>query len=351
MASSPSIPDPNQAAVAGLQADIANFPQEYMVNSAAQQGVPITINGQTYDFTGTGNAAQSAASTNAMDQAALDIQNKYGPGYIQQALANLQQSNPVGVAARNQLATNIISQSNQPVISPLATTEQNQVSSMLDTSGQLDQQAQQDVQQGVRGGQEARGIILGNAPANAEADAMVGASDALKAQQQGAAQSFLASGVSPQDVQYRQIQQSLSNLGAFVNNQTPEAQFGQLSGAQNGAAPNTAPNYTTPASLDQNAGAYGINFANQSYQTQQQQANPWLAGLSLATTGANAVQNILGPNAGTNFAQPSTAQLAQLSGGAGPVNSSYAGTQGNAGMAQIQAINQGDINGGTPGTL
>jgi hypothetical protein len=157
----------------------------------------------------------------------------------------------------------------------------------------------QDVQQSVRGGQVARGITLGNAPASQEASAVVGASDKLRTQQEGVAENYLASGISPQDVQYRKIQQSLANLGAFANGQTPEAQFGQLSGAQSQGAPNVAPNYSTPASLDPNSAQYGINFANQSYQTSQQNANPWLAGLSTATTGLNAWANINSMNSGT----------------------------------------------------
>lgn len=314
MAGSPSIPDPNQAAVAGLQADIQNFPQEWMVNAAAQQGVPITINGQTYNFTGTGNADQAAAATRAQDQAQLQIQKQYGPAYIQQALANLQESNPTGVAARNQLASSIIADSNNPVISPAAVQTQQQVADMVNNAGQLDPQALQQVQQGVRGQQTASGITLGNAPANQEADAVVNASDTLRAQQQAAAENYLASGVSPEDVQYRQIQQSLGNLGAFVNNQTPEAEFGQLSGAQNGAAPQNAPNYSTPAALNPNAASYGINFENQAYQTEQQNANPWLAGLSTLATGANTVGNILNNNPGATPApQPNFSTVASYS--------------------------------------
>lgn len=291
MGDSPKIPDANQAAIAGVKADVSNFPQEYIVNAAAQQGGKVTIGGKTYDFTGLGNADQSAAATRAMDQAQLEIQQKYGPGYIAQSLADLQQSNPTGVAARNQLSDSIISDSKNPIVSPLAQQTQDQVSSMLDSAGNLDPQALEQIQQGVRGQQVQNGITLGNAPANQEADAVVAAGDTLRAQQQGAAENYLASGVSPEDVQYRQIQQSLSNLGAFVNGQTPEAQFGQLSGASSGAAPVATPNYTTPATLNQNAGQYGINFANQSYNTSQENSNPWLAGLSTLTTGANALAN------------------------------------------------------------
>jgi len=292
-----SIPNPSVAAIAGMQADMANYGQNWLVNAAAQKGGKIKIGNKTYDFTGLGNADQAAASTDATDAATLAIEQKYGAGYIQQALDNLKQSNPTGVAARQQLSDKIQATSQDTSAGALSNDTQKQVEDMLSHAGELDPAALQETQQAVRGGQVARGITLGNAPANQEADAVVGASDNLRTQQEGVAQNYLASGVSPQDVQYRKIQQSLSNLGAFTNNQTPEAQFGQLSGAQNGAAPTNAPNYSTPANLDPNAGGYGINFANQSYQTSQQNGNPWLNGLSIATNGLSAVSNLYKPSA------------------------------------------------------
>jgi len=289
----PKIQDPSIAAVTGMVADANNFPQSYLINAAAQQGRKITIGGKTYDFTGLGNADQAAAQTQATDQAALDIQRQYGPEYIQQALANLERSNPTGVAARRQLSQRILADSQDQSASPLAIEQQRQVQDMLAHAGELDPQAKQQVQQSTRGGQVARGITQGNAPASEEASAMVNASDNLRSKQQTAAQNYLSSGVSPEDVQYRKIQQSLSNLGAFVNGQTPQAQFGQLSGAQQGAAPNQAPNYSNPASLDPNAGSYGIQFSNQAYNINNQNANPWLTGLSTAANGANSVFNSL----------------------------------------------------------
>ncbi len=273
---SPDIPNPTTAAIAGSKADLANFPLSYMVNALAQEGGKQTINGTTYDFTGMGNADQSAKMSDPMAQALLDIQKNYGSAYIQQRLADLKQSDPTGYAARQQLFDKILADSKANPDRPLATDLQKQVNDMLGTAGNLDPQAEQQIQQQVRGNQVAKGIYLGTGPAAEENIAVVNASDALRAEQQQAA--------------YRRIQQSLSNLGAFVNNQTPEAQFGQLSGAQNGAAPFSTPNYTTPANVNPNSAANGVNFADNIYAQQAgfaaNQANPWLTGLS---TGINAI--------------------------------------------------------------
>ncbi|HXJ71998.1 MAG TPA: hypothetical protein VNM37_04055, partial [Candidatus Dormibacteraeota bacterium] len=118
--------------------------------------------------------------------------------------------------------------------------------------------------------------------------------DAVKQQRQQEGLSFLQSGVSPEDVTYRRIQQSLANLGAFVNNETPEAQFGQLSGAQSGAAPFTSTG-TPAAGLNPNAGAEGISNAFLMYHNQLAQGNSVLGGIS---TGVNtlATANNLGWN-------------------------------------------------------
>ena len=154
---------------------------------------------------------------------------------------------------------------------------------------------------------------------------------------------YLQSGVSPQDVQYRHIQQALSNLGAFQNGQTPEAQFGQLSAAGNGAAPFATPNYSTPAGLNPGAAAQtGINFANTNYQTSQQLANPFLSGL---TTGVNTFSalNNLGGALGNMTSAITPAYLDSL------VNSNpnYLGQTSTAGATPIGDANIGGVNFGT----
>jgi len=245
-----------------------------------------------YDFTGLGNADTNGKISDQMAQALLDIQNNYGAAYIQQRLKDLQQADPTGYAARQQLFDKIMQDAEANPNRPMAEELQKQVNGVLQNAGQLDEQGKQQVEQGVRGQQVAKGIYLGNAPASQETSAVVGAADNLRANQQKAATDYLNAGISPEDVTYRRIQQGLSNLGAFVNGTTPEAQFGSLSGAQNGAAPFNPVNYSNPASLNPNAGQIGLNFANQSYANNQNQANPWLSGLSTAASAANAGMNI-----------------------------------------------------------
>lgn len=327
-----SIPDPNLAAADGMRADALNFPKNWLVNAAAEMGNKITVGNKTYDFTGLGNADQSNIISDQMAQTMLDIQKNYAPQFIQQKLDELKQSDPNGYAARKQLFDRIINDSKTNPNRPLAQDLQDQVQTMLQGAGKLDDNALQQVQQGVRGGQVAKGIYLGNAPASQEASAVVGASDNLRSQQQQQAEGYLASGISPQDVEYRRIQQSLANLGAAINGQTPEAQFTSVSGAGNGAAPFQTPNYSTPASLNPNAAEIGVGFANQNYQTSQQNANPWLAGLSTVTNAANTISN-LWPS--------STAQQSQSFNFAASTPAGQANTA--AGIQGINNIQQGAL--------
>lgn len=282
----PAPPDPNVAAQAGMLADVSNFPFETMINNLAQAGGKANIGGTNYDFTGLGNAAVSNQLSDQTAKALLDIQNNYGSQYVQQRLADLKQSDPAGYAARQQLFDKIMADAKANPDRPLANDLQNQVSNTLQNAGTLDSQGLQEVQQGTRAGQVSRGIYLGNAPASQEANNVVSASDALRTNQQQQGLEYLSSGVSPQDVEYRRIEQSLANLGAFQNNQTPEAQFGSLSAAGNGAAPFNPVNYSaTPAPNPQSGAATGLNFANNLYSQQagyaMNQSNPWLAGASL----------------------------------------------------------------------
>lgn len=291
--SSPKIPDANKAAVAGTIADAKNFPFQYAIDAAAQMGGKYTdpVTGQVYDFTGLGDADNAAIVSDQMAQTLLDIQKNYGADFVKQRLADLEQSDPKGFAARKELFARIMADAEKNPGRPMAQELQDTITQTLQRGGKLDARQTQQVQEKVRGKQVANGIILGNAPASAEAGAMVEASDAMLAQRQQQGMDFLTSGVSPEDVAYRNIQQSLSNLGAFVNNQTPTAQFGQLSGAQAGAAPFTSTG-TPNAALNPNASAQGISNAFTQYQNNQSQANPWLAAMSTGVNAASAAMNL-----------------------------------------------------------
>lgn len=285
MGGGPDIPDPNEAAIAGTVADLQNFPFQYTIDAVAKMGGKWTdpATGKTYDFTGLGDADNAAIISDQMAQALLDIQKNYGADYVRQRIENLKQADPKGYAARKELFDRIMADANRRPDRPLSNELQGLITQTLEKGGRLDQRATQQVQEKVRGGQVGRGLYLGNAAAQQETGALVDASDQVRSQRQQQGVNFLEAGVSPEDVEYRRIQQALANLGAFVNNQTPEAQFGQLSGAQAGAAPFTSTG-TPNARTNPNAAAEGISFAYGSYNNLSQQANPWLAS---ASTGIN----------------------------------------------------------------
>lgn len=293
MASSPSIPDPNAAAVAGALAQAGTFPFQQYIDYLAQTGGASNIGGANYNFTGLGNAQQNAALTQAMLPAELNIQQQYGPAYIQQALANLQQANPTAVAARQQEFNNIISNAQTTPDRPMATDLQNQILALTGLGSNLTTGPNSEteaVQQDARGPQVASGIYLGNAPAAREAAAVVNAGDQQQQQRQRQALDFLQSGVSPEDVTYRRVQQSLSNLGNAINGQTPEAQFQSLSGAANGAAPFNAAS-VQGAQMNTNGGLQGLQNAAEIYSGNvnwaENQANPWTVGLSSLANSAS----------------------------------------------------------------
>jgi hypothetical protein len=297
MASSPSIPDPNQAAVAGALAQAGTFPFQQYIDYLAQTGGSGSLQTATgpanYNFTGLGNAQQNAALSQVMLPAELNIQQQYGPQYIQQALANLQQANPNAVAERQQKFNNIISNAQSTPNRPMATDLQNQILALTGQGSNLTTGPNSEteaVQQSVRGPQVASGIYLGNAPASQEASAVVNAGDQQQQQRQQHALDFLQSGVSPEDVTYRRVQQSLSNLGNAINGQTPEAQFQSLSGAAAGAAPFNTAGVQSP-SINTNSSLQGLQNASDIYSGNvnwaENQANPWTVGLSSLAGGAS----------------------------------------------------------------
>ncbi len=293
MGGAPEIPDSNAAAVEGIKADLSNYPFKTQIEALAKMGGKKTIGNKTYDFTGLGDADNAKVMSDKMAQTMLDIQKNFGADFVKQRLADLEQSDPAGFAARKQLFSKIMQSADEHPDRPISEDLQNQINSELSLGGKLDSKETEQVQQGVRGKQLHNGIFLGNAPAMEEGGALVGASENLETQRQNEAVNFLKSGVSPEDVEYRRIQQALGNLGAFTNGQSPIAQFGSLSGAQGGAAPFTAPNGQTPTT-NPNAALLGVQNQQQQYsgnsQWSQNQVNPFLVGATGAVSAFNMYQ-------------------------------------------------------------
>jgi len=340
MGGSPSIPDPNQAAAAGVQRQTQLYPYEYMVNALSQLGQkgtpinPVTGKPVALDFTGQGTADVQNVFQGQMAKTLLDIQQGMGPQFVAQRLNELKQSDPTGYAAYQQLFDQIQQEANQggPNLQ-LSTDTQNQIQNVLQASNQLTPEELSQVQQGVRGNQVQSGLYLGAMPAQQEASAVVNALDQKQAGAQKEAQSFLQAGISPSDIQYRKTQQDMANLGAFIAGQNPTAQFSSIAGAGQGAAPYPDTGYSTPTMNLGQMASQGIQDANQAYGIQNQyaqsQANPYMAGLSNALQGVSTAAN-LGAFTTQNPYNPQT----------GPNTSFTANPSGNTGAwAQAQGYN------------
>jgi hypothetical protein len=225
----------------GISSDINSLAYRKTIEQAARIGSagtaqkPIldeagTVTGYepyAYDFTGLGEnqlalnqADVNAQTADKMAQATLDVGNKYGAQFQQQALDALQRQDPTGFQMRRDLATS--------------------VSNELASGSKLTPQEQMAVEQQVRGGQAARGNILGNASVAQEAMANAEFGQKL-------------------------LQQRLSNASAYVFGAPLSAQYQSLQGAQQGAAPFNPVQYQSGIGVNQNAGAQGAQFASQQY--------------------------------------------------------------------------------------
>ena len=214
------------------------------------------------DFTGYGDADTSRAALDYQLESAdktaggiLALQQKYGPEFIAQRLKELELSDPTGFKLRKDMGQ--------------------QVSDELAQGYKLAPGMREEVEQATRGAQAARGNVLGAAPAAAES---------LEIGNAG----------------YRLWQQRLANAASFLSGTTPVAQFGQIAGGQQGAAPFAPQNPAAGLNVNPNAGAQGAQFAQQTYgqQTNQWQTatqnNPWatLFG-SVSGAGVDAAGSIL----------------------------------------------------------
>jgi hypothetical protein len=212
------------------------------------------------DFTGIGDIDMSRAnldyyieSAGKISESMLEQSEAHGVRFVEQRRKELEAADPEGFAMRQEMGKRIM--------------EGGEKHFMAAAKGAM---------HGTRGSQSARGNLFGNAPSMQEAMA-VG------------------------DVGYRMYQQDLANMGAFGAGVAPTAQFGALSGAQQGASPFQGQNILRsgigPMSNQQlgqtSMGIYGQQSAN--YRADLAQGSPWsqiggmAAGLGLtALTGGAA---------------------------------------------------------------
>lgn len=225
------------------------------------------------DFAGISDIEQSIAVARAQldflpeaAQAKLDLQAEFGEKFINQQLSLLQAADPVGFEIRRQMGESILSEG---------------------FGFNLSESQRSEVEQAARSAQAARGNLFGAAPAAAEA-LQVG------------------------DAAFRLRQQRLANAAAFLSGETPQAQFGQISNAQQGAAPAGSFSLIPGVGPNPNAGAIGAQFASNIYGQQSQnyavglQNDPWQSLLgSVSQVGLNLVaQGAFGARGSAQPAQP-----------------------------------------------
>lgn len=250
---------------------------------------------RTADFTGFGQADVQGRVARQYANVMQDLADKYGVQFAEEARKQLEESDPQGFAAREKMNELIQKQINEHPDRPVADLLQRQVSDQVNAGANLDPMESEVLASAVRDAQAARGQsgTSDSDFANPITTGLSGNQRQLAALQKG--EGWLTSGATPEDVAYRREEQNLTNLGAFINGQTPEAQFRNLSGAQQGAAP-FMPGQPLAQMPDQ-AGTAGsaANFALGNWQTRMRQlagtANPWMAGLSSLISGAGALNS------------------------------------------------------------
>ena len=286
-------PDPAKGYASGMSADLETLPARRVIEAAAQLGQKVTVNipgkgMQTFDFTGMGAADYASQYGDQMSQQMLELQRQMGPQFVEQRLKELEAADPEGAAMRSRLWDTIKSGvEGGPTARPANDEMARLIQERLARGGTLDQTTSDQISQRVLGQQVANGNWLGNAAGAQEAGVLGQASEMQRTAAQQDALNFLTGGLDPQDVAYREQQQGLTNLGAFINGETPTAQFSQVSGAAGGTVP-----FQTGGALpgvNPNAGWQGVNNQMNGFNANQnnRQVNPWIAGLAGGASGAN----------------------------------------------------------------
>jgi hypothetical protein len=335
MASQPSMPDaPNLGlgSRAGIEADAATLADRLRMEAAARQGgtatytaPPTQLAGQianlqrkiqtqreqgrdvsklearlatlrerasahqrTADFTGFGEADVQGAIARQMAQNLLDLQEKYGPQFIEEALKQQELADPEGAAARRKMYELIMQQAEAEPDRPVARLLDEQVGEQLAAGRNLDRVSDEVLREAVAQSRGARGESLDDTRFDDPLTGGFAGEARLQAAQQKA-MGWLTSGATPEDVAYRRDQQTLGNLGSFIEGTSPQSQFQNLSGAQQGPAPvvtgppNARPNANAGAAANQTQ----IAGWNSQLGAAANQVDPWMAGLSVLLTGAS----------------------------------------------------------------
>ncbi len=291
MYSDPDFPDPaNMAAAnqAGVWADIEGAAVKKLIANAMKYGKSVTVNiptfregdmvlkrdesGKlvpdlrevTYDFAGISDADATreemefgAEAADFMAKSMLDVQQKYGTDFVKQRIEELKAADPTGYEIREMLGE--------------------AAKADLDRGYALAPGMRREVTEAEQAAQTARGNVLGSGAAAAEA-------------------------LSTGDAAWRMRQQRLANAASFLSGTTPVAQFGQISGAQQGASPFNPMGIQSGVGLNPNAGAQGQQFAMNSYNQQMNYAaNQQPIGYQLLGMAAGGMGGAFGNYAANNW--------------------------------------------------
>ena len=233
----PEPPDYAAATREGVESDINSLPLRKLIEAAARQGTKVTYTDmkgkeQTVDFTGFGDVDQSRQelefaeeSADRMAKAMLNVQEKYGADFVKQRLKELELSDPQFRKVRESLGKAALED--------------------VESGYALAPGMREEVQQAARAGQMARGNVFGAAPAAEEAFEVGNAA-------------------------FRLRQQRLANAASYLSGTTPVAQFGQIAGAQQGAAGFNPMGIRSGIGQDPNAGARSLGLATNTYNNQFQ---------------------------------------------------------------------------------
>lgn len=239
------------------------------------------------DFTGLGDAdvlGRIAADTARNE---LDLQREFGGQFIDEALRQEALADPEGTAARKLLAEEIRRMSGEERARPVA--------------GKLDELVLQELQAGreltpdtdaiAQAVAARRGATGDRATVDLTSELEQGpAAEARLRERMAHGLSQLSSGQTPEDIGYRDRQQNMANMAAFLQGRTPQSQFGALRGAQQGPAPN-AQIGPLPGGDPNAAGTFaqaGLHNYNARVAQARNTVSPWFAGLNTAVRGATA---------------------------------------------------------------
>ena len=219
----------------------------------------------------------------------LGLQQEYGDQFIDEALQQLEQADPQGFAARDALYNEVMGDVGGTSESyGGAKMLQHSIMQDLAAGGRLDPQTRREVIQGTRGAQAARGNVLGDANAFAEAMEIGDAAYQRRSAAQQRMQDFLVSGAAPEDIGYEHDQRVKENLGGFLEGRSPLDDFSKLGDANKGAAPVLIPE--VPGVVDPAIGATSARYDLSQWQTAAQtrmrpSSIPGLPGSAWAWTG------------------------------------------------------------------